>query len=161
MEHQPIVSFKFCDFTSEYHCTMLATLINHYISDPMGGGTPLNGMAQLRLVDGLANHPGCFVLFAFMEDAIVGMTTCFINFSTFKCKPFINIHDLIVLKEFRSLGIGKALLRQCCNIATERKYCKVTLEVRDDNANAQRLYKNVGFASSEPNFQYWTKAIIS
>ena len=78
------ISFSFCDFGNEEHCTQLSVLINQYITDPMGGGTPLTKFQQLRLVDGLANHPACFVLFVLLDHQIVGLATCFINFSTFK-----------------------------------------------------------------------------
>jgi ribosomal protein S18 acetylase RimI-like enzyme len=161
MDKQVKVSFQFCDFEVEYHCTMVATLINQYIADPMGGGTQLTKIQKLQLVDGLATHPSCFVLFAIIEDVIVGMSTCFINFSTFNVKPYINIHDLIVLKDFRRMGIGAEILTKCICIATERKYCKVTLEVRDDNIIAQSLYKSLGFGETDPVMRFWTKSINS
>ena len=159
MDKLPIVEFVVCDFGNEYHCTMLAELINRYIADPMGGGTALTKLQQLRLVDGLANHPSSFVLFATIEDSIVGMATCFINFSTFNVRPYLNIHDLIVLKELRGIGVGKALLQKCIDISNEQKYCKVTLEVRDDNTHAQSLYKNLGFDECNPVMRFWTKML--
>ena len=93
------ISFEFCDYSNEYHCAKFAELINHYMTDPMGGSKPLTPLEQLRLVDGMANHPSGFVLFAIIDDQIVGLTTCFINFSTFKVKKYLNIHDVIVQKE--------------------------------------------------------------
>lgn len=151
------VSFCFCDYTNEVHCSQLAYLINHYISDPMGGGTPLTPLQQLRMVDGLANHPASFVLFILANDQIAGLATCFINFSTFKAKPYINIHDIIIEKEHRGNGYGKLLLRKIELIARERKYCKITLEVREDNYSAQNLYKELGYNHSVPPMFFWTK----
>ena len=153
------IEFAFCDFGNEYHCTMIAELINQYIEDPMGGGKPLGKLQQLRMVDGLANHQSCLVLFATIEETIVGMATCFINFSTFNAKHFLNIHDLIVIKELRGIGIGSLLLQKCIDISKERNYCKVTLEVRNDNTVAQSVYKNQGFDECEPMMHYWTKSI--
>jgi len=153
------IEFAFCDFGNEYHCTMIAELINQYIEDPMGGGKPLGKLQQLRMVDGLANHQSCLVLFATIEETIVGMATCFINFSTFNAKHFLNIHDLIVIKELRGIGIGSLLLQKCIDISKERNYCKVTLEVRNDNTVAQSVYKNLGFDECEPMMHYWTKSI--
>src|ERR1035437_2584802 len=126
------ISFAFCDYSDEYHCKRFVELINHYMSDPMGGSKPLTPLEQLRLVDGMANHPSSFVLFALINNQIVGLTTCFINFSTFKVKKYLNIHDVIVQKEYRGHGIGRKLIEKCIEISVERKYCKVTLEVRDD-----------------------------
>jgi len=153
------VEFVFCDFGNEYHCTMVAEMINYYLADPMGGGNALTKMQQLRLVDGLATNQSCFVLFATIEGTVVGMATCFINFSTFNIKSYINIHDLIVMKELRGIGVGTSLLQKCIDISKERGYCKVTLEVRDDNAKAQSIYKKLGFDECEPLMHFWTKKL--
>ena len=150
------LTFLYCDYANEYHCNSLAELINQYIVDPMGGGKPLTPLEQLRLVDGMALHPSGFVLFAVLDEKIVGLATCFINFSTFKTRPFLNIHDLIVRKDYRGRGIGRSIMVKCNAIAYDRKYCKVTLEVRRDNLIAQSLYKNLGFKDSEPVMHYWT-----
>ncbi|MGV8135143.1 MAG: GNAT family N-acetyltransferase [Mangrovibacterium sp.] len=153
------VSFCFCDYTNEVHCSQLACLINQYITDPMGGGTPLTPFQQLRMVDGLANHPSGFVLFILVNEQITGLATCFINFSTFKAKPFINIHDVIIDKDQRGKGYGKLLLNKIEDIAREGKYCKITLEVREDNYTAQKLYKKLGFGNDTPAMFFWTKEI--
>ena len=137
----------------------MAALINQYIADPMGGGTPLTPLMQLRLVDGLANHPASFVLFILDDSMIVGMATCFINFSTFKAKPYINIHDLIIENKHRGKGFGRNLLNKIESIARERKYCKITLEVREDNYTAQSLYYDLGFIDLVPKMNFWTKEL--
>jgi ribosomal protein S18 acetylase RimI-like enzyme len=154
------ITFSFCDFSNEEHCGKLAALINQYIMDPMGGGTPQSPLQQIRLVDGLANHPSSFVLFILNNQQILGLATCFINFSTFKAKPFINIHDLIIDHNFRSKGFGKILLQRIESIAKDRKYCKITLEVRDDNRAAKNLYSNLGFKDSQPKMNFWTKELL-
>jgi len=153
------ITFAFCNFSDEEHCHKLTALINQYITDPMGGGTKLTARQQLRLVDGLINHPSCFVLFALVNQQIVGLATCFINFSTFKAKSYINIHDLIIQSDFRGNGFGRRLLQQIESIAKERKYCKITLEVREDNYTAQNLYKEQGFKDGIPAMHFWTKEI--
>lgn len=153
------IGFEFCDFENPDHLKALAELTNHYIADPMGGAEPLNSLQQLRLIDGLANHPTAEVLFAITEAKAVGLATCFVNFSTFQLKPYLYIHDIVVLNNYRRKGIGKALMQQLIKIADERKYCKVTLEVRDDNVIAQNLYKEIGFADCEPKMLFWTLAL--
>lgn len=153
------VSFCFCDYTNETHCSQLAHLINQYITDPMGGGTPLSPFQQLRMVDGLANHPSCFVLFILVNGQITGLATCFINFSTFRAKPFINIHDVIIDKDQRGKGYGRLLVQKIEAVAKEKNCCKMTLEVREDNTNAQKLYKELGYGSDDPAMLFWVKEI--
>ena len=153
------ITFAFCDFSNEEHCITLAALINQYIADPMGGGSPLTPLQQLRLVVGLANRPASFVLFVLVDDQIAGLATCFVNFSTFKVRPFINLHDLIIDKNFRGKGLGKSLLRQIESIARERKYCKITLEVLENNFAAKTLYTALGFKDTIPMMHFWTKEL--
>jgi len=154
------ITYAFCDFSIEEHCIRLAALINQYIADPMGGGTTLTYRQQLRLVDGLNNHPASLVLFILADQQIVGLATCFINFSTFKAKPYINIHDILIDKDFRGNGFGKKLLEQIVLIAKERKYCKITLEVREDNQIAQNLYTELGYKDTEPKMHFLTKELL-
>ena len=154
------ITYSFCDFSNEENCSQLAALINQYIADPMGGGVPLTPLMQLKLVDGLANHPASFVLFILNEGCIVGLATCFINFSTFKAKSYINIHDLIIDNQHRGKGFGRNLLNEIESIARERKYCKITLEVREDNYTAQSLYYELGFMDLVPKMYFWTKEIL-
>lgn len=153
------LSFEFCDFENPEHLNALAALTNHYMEDPMGDFPPLNKLQQLRLVDGLSNHPSAIVLFAVVNGVAAGLATCFVSFSTFYVKPYLYIHDIVVLNEYRGQGVGKALMEKLISISEERKYCKVTLEVREDNVVAQSLYKSLGFDECEPRMLFWTKKL--
>jgi ribosomal protein S18 acetylase RimI-like enzyme len=153
------ISFEYCDFENPAHLNALVELLNTYISDDMGGGLPLNKLQQLRLVDGLANHPSALVLFILCDNEVAGFSTCFVNFSTFNAKSYLNIHDFFVMTDFRGQGLGKRLMEELVAISEERKYCKITLEVRADNKVAQRLYKGFGYGACEPNMLFWTKKL--
>jgi len=153
------ISFEFCDYENPLHLTALVDLLNHYMTDPMGEAPPLNKLQQLRLVDGLSNHPAALVLFVLYEVEIVGLATCFINFSTFNVKSYLYIHDIVVYADFRNKGLGKALMEKLIEISTEREYCKITLEVREDNFQAQGLYYSLGFEECTPGMLFWTKKL--
>ena len=127
------------------------------MADPMGEAEPMSKLQQLRLVDGLNCNEKADVVFAIYENQAVGLVTIFENFSTFKAKPFINLHDIIVEPPFRGKGIGKLLLQKVIEIAQERKCCKVSLEVREDNVKAQTMYIDEGFNNTSPKMFYWTK----
>jgi len=153
------ISFEYCDYENPVHLTALVDLLNHYMTDPMGEAPPLNKLQQLRLVDGLSNHPAALVLFVLYEGEIVGLATCFINFSTFNVKSYLYIHDIVVYADFRNKGLGKALMEKLIEISTERDYCKITLEVREDNFQAQGLYFSLGFEECTPGMLFWTKKL--
>ena len=148
-----------CDFENTDDLTAIGTLLNAYINDYFGGGNPLDKLQQLRLVDALNEHPKSIVLLAEIDNVRCGMIVAFENFSTFSVKPMINIHDVIVLKEYRGKGIGQMLMGGIEQIAKERNCSRLTLEVREDNTIAQHLYKSMGFADAEPKMLYWRKGL--
>jgi ribosomal protein S18 acetylase RimI-like enzyme len=148
-----------CDFFNPLHRQKVVELTRDYMLDPMGSGEVMPDEVQNKLADSLASHPACMVLFALVNGQFTGIITSFINLSTFKAKPYFNVHDIALLKEYRGLGIGRMLLEKVIEIARERDYCKVTLEVRDDNHNAKQLYMNLGFEDCEPRMHFWTKTL--
>jgi Acetyltransferases len=151
------IEIEDCDFSNPDHLTSAVELINAYILDEMGGGTPLSPIQQLRFVDGLNDHPKKIVLLASVEGKCAGMIVAFENFSTFTARPMVNIHDIIVKKEFRGNGIGRKMMEALENRANELRCSRITLEVREDNKVAQQLYKSMGFDETEPPMRYWRK----
>ncbi|MGK7396588.1 MAG: GNAT family N-acetyltransferase [Candidatus Cyclobacteriaceae bacterium M3_2C_046] len=146
-----------CDFDKQDHQENLLRLMEAYMMDRMGQEAPMTDYVKKNLIPGLAAHPGVFVLFARQQDKYIGMTTCFIGFSSFQAKKLINIHDLIVLKSFRGQGIGRKLLQAVESEAGKLECGKITLEVRHDNINAQGLYVSQGFGESHPPMYFWSK----
>ncbi|MFI3292323.1 MAG: GNAT family N-acetyltransferase [Rikenellaceae bacterium] len=153
------LTLELCDYSNPAHLSAFAELLQGYMADPMGEHAPHTKMEQLRLIDGMANHPSSFILLASVEGQAVGFATCFELFSTFQVKPFINIHDFFTITEYRGAGIGRAMLSEIAEIARSKRCCKVTLEVRTDNSVAQGLYRSEGFAEAEPDMLFWTKKL--
>jgi ribosomal protein S18 acetylase RimI-like enzyme len=86
------------------------------------------------------------LVFLALDDATpIGIAVCFVGFSTFAARPLINIHDLAVVPECRGQGVGRLLLERVEAKGRELGCCKLTLEVREDNHRAQRLYQKFGF----------------
>ncbi len=151
------IEIEDCDFSNPEHLNGICYLLDAYIGDQMGGGMPLNKLQQLRLVDGLNNHPTAIVLLALAGERPVGMLVAFKNFSTFTVRPMVNIHDLIVLPEFRGLGIGRKLMEAIEVRAREEGCSRITLEVRHDNVKAQTLYVSLDFQEADLPMYYWRK----
>ena len=153
------IRFVYCNFSLEAHRRAFVSLINQYRSDPMGGSDRMTEELAADLVTGMTNHPASFVLFVQLGDTMIGAATCFINFSTFKAKPYINVHDVIIDNRYRGLGVGTSLMNELIAIARVRACCKVTLEVREDNVAARALYRKLGFADTVPPMTFWTKTL--
>jgi len=154
-----MVRFYFCDFDKPEHLHALVSLLNHYMEDPMGDHSPHDETRQSQLIDGLKHQNNAEVLLMFVDDVPAGLATIFINFSTFAIKPYMNIHDVVVLDRFRGRGLGKVLIAELIRISEERGYSKLTLEVREDNPAAQQVYRSMGFKECEPRMYFWTKKL--
>jgi ribosomal protein S18 acetylase RimI-like enzyme len=122
-------------------------VLNSYASHAVGGGVPLSPQVRANLSAELSKRPHAIVLLAWSEGHAVGLLIAFEGFSTFACRPLINIHDLAVLPKFQCRGVGKALMAAVEAEAQRRGCCKLTLEVLEHNQHARKLYDAVGFAS--------------
>ena len=132
----------------------LVFLLDHYALADSGGGDGLPEDVKINLVPGLAKIPHAFSLICYAENKPAGLINAFHAFSTFKAKPLINIHDLVVHEDFRRQGISQLLLAEIENIAQKNRCCKVTLEVLDKNFPALNAYQKFGFASYGLNPDY-------
>ena len=122
-------------------------VLDSYASHMLLGGVPLSATVRANLSAELAKRPQSIVLLAWSEGQAVGLVIAFEGFSTFACRPLINIHDLAVLPKFQCRGVGKALMAAVEAEAVRRGCCKLTLEVLENNSHARKLYEAVGFAS--------------
>lgn len=136
------------------HAAALMRLMDEYASGLTGGGTPLNAYTRAHLVATLRTRPGAHSLLAIKrdnngEENFVGLLNAFEGFSTFACKPLLNIHDVVVTESERGQGIGKRLMQAAEDLAHELGCCKLTLEVLEGNSKAQAAYKSLGYAGYE------------
>ena len=127
------------------HAAALVGLLDAYARDPAGGGEPLSDFARTHLVDELAARPFIFSVLAFDGATPVGLVNAIEGFSTFACKPLVNVHDVVVAASHRGHGIAARLFAEVEAIARERGACKLTLEVLSGNHAARALYEKLGF----------------
>ena len=142
-------SVRRADYTDPADAAAIVMLLDAYASDPAGGGEPLSDFAKANLVRELAARPQAYSVLAFDGAQPVGLVNCIEGFSTFKCKPLVNVHDVAVLAGYRGQRIGEQMLALAETIARERGACKLTLEVLSGNTGAEKLYRRVGFAYYE------------
>ncbi|HQS82487.1 MAG TPA: GNAT family N-acetyltransferase [Thiobacillus sp.] len=129
------------------HAAALLELLDAYARDPAGGGEALGDFARDNLIAELAARPFVFSVLAFDGDIPVGLVNAIEGFSTFACRPLVNVHDVVVAASHRGRGIAAQLFAEVEAIARERGACKLTLEVLDGNAPARALYRRLGFAA--------------
>ncbi|MFY9151246.1 MAG: GNAT family N-acetyltransferase [Prolixibacteraceae bacterium] len=153
------LSIQKVDLQNEEHCTQVIKLLNDYMNDPMGNNSPMDKRLAPRIISGLKAHSAFLGFFVLAGNQFAGLANCNINFSTFQAKPLINIHDFIVAPKFRNLGAGSFLIRGIVNYASKNEFCRVNLEVREDNITAKLLYRKMGFSDCVPRMMFWEKKL--
>jgi len=139
------VSTVIADYRDAKHGRHIMALMDEYARDPFGGGEPLTDDCRGQLLQKLADFPGAFSVLAYRGDEALGLVNCFTGFSTFVCKPLVNIHDVVVSGRARGTGICTEMLALVAREAKNRGCCKLTLEVLEKNLPAQIAYRKSGF----------------
>jgi GNAT superfamily N-acetyltransferase len=99
--------------------------------------------------EALGNHlfgdrPCIEAIVAEVGGRSVGFALFFTNYSTFLTKPGLYLEDLFVLPDYRSQGIGKALLSYLAKLVLERNYGRLEWSVLDWNEPAIGFYQRMG-----------------
>ncbi len=84
------------------------------------------------------------VVFAEVNDKIIGFALFFHNFSTFVGRKGLYLEDLFIVPEKRGLGYGKALLKHLAQMATERNCGRMEWICLDWNKPALSVYRKIG-----------------
>ena len=133
------------NYADKAHAKALTSMLDMYARDPMGGGQALSQFAIENVAAELGKRPQAFSVLAIVGDQPAGLVNCIEGFSTFACKPLVNVHDVAVHPDFRQIGVAQKMLDLVETIARERGACKLTLEVLQGNAPALGLYGRIGF----------------
>ncbi|MBY5991792.1 GNAT family N-acetyltransferase [Ferrimonas balearica] len=158
------LTIKTVDYHHPKEVEAMVGLLDAYARDPMGGGTPLAEPVKRGLGPALANEPGALSLIAYDGAQPVGLLNAFRGFSTFQCKPLMNVHDVVVLSSHRGRGVSMALLEALERQARAMGCAKLTLEVLEGNSVARNAYRKFGFAGYELDpamgqAQFWQKVL--
>jgi GNAT superfamily N-acetyltransferase len=141
-----LIEVVMADYRNPAHARALVDLLDTYASDPTGGGAPLAAGVKAGLPAALAARPQAFSVLAYDGEAPVGLVNCIEGFSTFACKPLVNVHDVVVLASHRGRRVAQRMLARVEDEARARGACKLTLEVLSGNRSALRAYEREGFA---------------
>lgn len=138
-------SIMLANFADKQHAAALVEILDIYASDSIGGSTGLSDFAKQNLASEIHQRDHMFSMLAFDGNKPIGLANCIEGFSSFACRPLVNIHDLVVIPQYRGKGVGHKLLLAVEREAQLRGCCKITLEVLDGNTVAKTLYRKFGF----------------
>jgi ribosomal protein S18 acetylase RimI-like enzyme len=157
------VQVTLADLNSLADQDAVIALLDMYCRDPFGASKPLPDETKERLIAGLRECRGICFLASEGNPAVpsefIGLALCLPSFSSFRARPVLNIHDIAVAPSHRGKRVGQALLKAVEDEARRRGCCKVTLEVRSDNAVAMATYRRAGFTSTEPETYFWGREL--
>ena len=105
-----MIEVLLADYRNPEHARALVELLDGYACDPAGGGTPLAPEVVAGLPGALAARPQAFSVLAYDEARAVGLVNCIEGFSTFACRPLVNVHDVVVLPSHRGRRIAQQML---------------------------------------------------
>lgn len=105
------------DLTLNAHAAAVLYLLDDYAKDPAGGGQGLSDYAKSNLISAMKSRSSMFSVLAYDGDQPVGLVNAIESFSTFACKPLVNVHDVSVLASYRGQGIAKKMITRIADIA--------------------------------------------
>ena len=152
-------TFDVVDINNEEHCAAVLSLLNDYMEDKMGMVKAMPEKLGPEIINGLRKHKAYLGFFVKVDGNYAALANCNLNYSTWQAKFLINIHDFVVSPSYRKQGIGHFLLSKVDAYAKQNDYCKLTLEVREDNIEARNLYAKIGFVPTKPRMSFIQKAI--
>jgi len=106
---------------------------------------------SLRFLNNIVRFPGCGVfdpqasclVFQKSTRTLIGLILCS------QVRPDVgHITQVCVLPEYRSSGLGEALLAATSRKLRERNFRSISLTVTEANSRAIELYKRIGFTSN-------------
>src|SRR5437899_3801065 len=106
---------------------------------------------SLRFLNNIVRFPGCGVfdpqasclVFQKSTRTLIGLILCS------QVRPDVgHITQVCVLPEYRSSGLGEALLAATTRKLRERNFRSISLTVTEANSRAIELYKRIGFTSN-------------
>ena len=153
----PGFELEICNLKDSRHQQAFIELMNIYRNDPMGGVGTMSEELASKLIDDLKDNPTYIGFLVVADRKYAALANCFTNYSTFKAKPLLNIHDFIVSSEWRGKKVGEFLMNEMATYLKDKGYCRINLEVRHDNPRAMGLYKKMGYNECEPSMYFWEK----
>jgi ribosomal protein S18 acetylase RimI-like enzyme len=95
-------------------------------------------------IDEMINRHNYKILAGFLDDKMVAIAGYWLARMLY-CGRYLQVSNLIVDENFRSLGFGKKLLKELENIATKENCQKIVLDSYTENKQSHSLYYGENF----------------
>jgi ribosomal protein S18 acetylase RimI-like enzyme len=137
------IKFREINYKNKNDKIVAVTMLNEFMNREKN-----NGEIEITIIEKIQNLGYAKIYFCEDANDVIGIAVCFKGFSTYKQRELLNIHDFYIRSNYQGKGIGKNFLDYIQDECKRNNYCRVTLEVYNDNINAIKLYKKCGFIGS-------------
>jgi GNAT superfamily N-acetyltransferase len=125
----------------------VASAEEHTAYDPIYATSPDARNTMRRFLADLTSSSQSFLFVAVLEGETIGFISGELREGspTFHPRTWASVDDVYVVPEYRSLGVGRALLENVESWARERNASGISLQVAAANGRGRKFYKTLGF----------------
>src|ERR671910_1634725 len=118
------------------------------LAETVGDEAPTEKAIRARLEE-LLDEPRALVLVAENEAGIVGGVSFWIKPDLAHGDTVVEVPMLVVAEDHRRTGIGKLLMEEVRNVASDNGASQIELVATSANVAAREFYRSLGFVEAE------------
>jgi ribosomal protein S18 acetylase RimI-like enzyme len=118
------------------------------LAETVGDSPPAEEVIRARLEEFL-NEPRARVLVAEDEGEVVGGTSFWIKPDLAHGDTVVEVPMLVVAEDHRRAGVGKLLMEEVRNVASENGASQIELVATRANVTARAFYRSLGFVETD------------
>jgi len=118
------------------------------LAETVGDSPPTEEAVRARLEE-LLDEPRARVLVAENEDGIVGGASFWIKPDLAHGDTVVEVPMLVVAEDHRRAGVGKLLMEEVRDVASENDASQIELVATRGNVAAREFYRSLGFVETD------------
>jgi ribosomal protein S18 acetylase RimI-like enzyme len=118
------------------------------LAETVGDDPPTEKATKARLEE-LLDEPRARVLVAENEAGIVGAASFWIKPDLAHGDTVVEVPMLIVAEDHRRAGVGKLLMEEVRNVASDNGASQIELVATSENVTARAFYRSLGFVETD------------
>ena len=118
------------------------------LAETVGDTPPTEEALRARLGE-LLDEPRARVLVAEIEAGIVGVVSLWVKPDLAHGDTVVEVPMLVVAEDHRRTGVGKLLMEEVRNVASENSASQIELVATRSNVSAREFYSSLGFVEAD------------
>jgi ribosomal protein S18 acetylase RimI-like enzyme len=118
------------------------------LAETVGDSAPTEDAVRARLEE-LLDEPGARVLVAENEAGLVGGASFWIKPDLAHGDTVVEVPMLVVAEDHRRAGVGKLLMEEVRNVASNNGASQIELVATPANVTAREFYRSLGFVEAD------------